>query len=901
MQYHLNSEKSPLDNIKSIFLYFIFAFCCADSSLFATPQFSSQAIRTASRAKPIILNETNIIDHKAMLQATESIESILNAPSFRRLEAKDQLDILLLLSKAYEKLEAWEKQEKMLSTYAKKKELHRYYITLKIALANGFILQNRFSDAHAVLSNIIGKSCASLSQDEQRQITSVVLLQEKKLHELLQTADRLRLEGCHLEAIPIYRLLIVAMKEKSFPYQSSRMERKRLKVQTELALIECLLLSQNQNEALQLLEEIQKWSFDIFPESMRTRIEKTHRLLVTLNSSLYQKEEDQGIDLLLTSLKKEQPSDKLFLWQTLMGKKDEPPLSFPPIVQLFSSLSKGLFEEAQHCIDSILHQLPSSQIEKEIHAIALAVQIDLLWDEAMLYAFLNFQDGIETVMQKIEELQKKFPSSRGTERILFWKKQIETHSSIEEKRALFSLFQKKHPNFFSTTPLLTETASKAIKDATKYLNSTIIEEKKELLDTTQAALFSILPLIHNTSAKRHLIKIYTNILIEQEQYHEAFSLLFSLNSLSSQSHTSQAQDCMPLICRILLATKTVHERYLQEREKTYELLFQPSDRHSIYPYAILLHDDHAQKMVLKMTNHDISSSFFFSFSYASYWWKEAKKIFEEAEKAKDPGLMKEKYEASFTAYRETATTIASLLEKAQDESSPIFPLQQDMASILLSIDKEWLVHCISTFHRDNAIYNELRISLESIEKAIERHLPLIQYALQEKKEREYQEIQTIQSLVPLYTAVFSRNFLPAITQAQGYINRQENSPQVARGLLFLCHHLRENSLIEEEEPILLFLDEAQIRSQDHELSLSVAFEKALFFRSIQDYDRAMSYLAWIVNDPYASSLRVRSMLIRAEIYVEIDRIDLALRQLEAVATKGGEWAKVAERKLEEIQ
>ena len=52
-----------------------------------------------------------------------------------------------------------------------------------------------------------------------------------------------------------------------------------------------------------------------------------------------------------------------------------------------------------------------------------------------------------------------------------------------------------------------------------------------------------------------------------------------------------------------------------------------------------------------------------------------------------------------------------------------------------------------------------------------------------------------------------------------------------------------------------------------------------------------------INDDSISSLRVKAMYQRAEIYIQQGRYDLARKQLEATAKKGGEWALKAKQRL----
>ena len=65
-------------------------------------------------------------------------------------------------------------------------------------------------------------------------------------------------------------------------------------------------------------------------------------------------------------------------------------------------------------------------------------------------------------------------------------------------------------------------------------------------------------------------------------------------------------------------------------------------------------------------------------------------------------------------------------------------------------------------------------------------------------------------------------------------------------------------------------------------------------------DEAMRLLSRVINDEADSPLRIQAMVLRAEIYESQGRPELALKQLEAAATKGGAWGRKAQEKLEKI-
>lgn len=80
--------------------------------------------------------------------------------------------------------------------------------------------------------------------------------------------------------------------------------------------------------------------------------------------------------------------------------------------------------------------------------------------------------------------------------------------------------------------------------------------------------------------------------------------------------------------------------------------------------------------------------------------------------------------------------------------------------------------------------------------------------------------------------------------------------------------------------------------------LTIMLEKANYYQKIGALDDAMLQLSELVNSETASSLRLKAMFQRAEIYKEQGRYALAQKQLESIALKGGDWAEKAKEKLE---
>lgn len=84
----------------------------------------------------------------------------------------------------------------------------------------------------------------------------------------------------------------------------------------------------------------------------------------------------------------------------------------------------------------------------------------------------------------------------------------------------------------------------------------------------------------------------------------------------------------------------------------------------------------------------------------------------------------------------------------------------------------------------------------------------------------------------------------------------------------------------------------------HEERLELWMRQSACYRACQDYEPAMKLLSKVINEDCVSSLRLKAMFLRAELYEEQGRPELAQKQLKALASKSGEWAVQAKKKLE---
>ncbi len=79
--------------------------------------------------------------------------------------------------------------------------------------------------------------------------------------------------------------------------------------------------------------------------------------------------------------------------------------------------------------------------------------------------------------------------------------------------------------------------------------------------------------------------------------------------------------------------------------------------------------------------------------------------------------------------------------------------------------------------------------------------------------------------------------------------------------------------------------------------LEIMIEQSHCYLLLGDDDSAMTTLSKVINEDAASSLRLKAMFLRSQIYRRQGREELALRQLEALSNQHGEWAAKAQQEL----
>lgn len=163
-------------------------------------------------------------------------------------------------------------------------------------------------------------------------------------------------------------------------------------------------------------------------------------------------------------------------------------------------------------------------------------------------------------------------------------------------------------------------------------------------------------------------------------------------------------------------------------------------------------------------------------------------------------------------------------------------------------------------------------------------------------------VQEVQTATDLFYEIFTGKYEQALTKMNALPEEVfSNSPPILKSVLYLVQSLRKRDTPTESWPLLTKCHETDIQHIDPELALQVAIEKSIYLKEKGNYSQSMAYLSWVINDSAVSALRIKAMVLRAELYMQIKRPELAIRQLESARGKGGEWGQVAERKLKKYK
>jgi hypothetical protein len=277
--------------------------------------------------------------------------------------------------------------------------------------------------------------------------------------------------------------------------------------------------------------------------------------------------------------------------------------------------------------------------------------------------------------------------------------------------------------------------------------------------------------------------------------------------------------------------------------------------------------------------------------------EEARNYAFESTTCTEPGTAKMYVEQLLTSYDEVLRLLKLSVQKTNDKQCQNF-----LYGVLFNIHEEKilpLLHHIESHAAFNELPQQLLTSAKLLVEDLATYRSVTQEASRLLSEETLNEIALLAVASDITAHTFRRDIATALSLAKKASSQTEPTPTLLKSFLYLSKMLREAKLSMEGLRLFDTVNDTRFE-ENYELLLEIAIEKSLCLRELGEHDKAMAILGWVINSPYPSSLRIKAMILRAEMYLSINRRDLATRQLEAVQTKGGDWATVAERKLKEL-
>lgn len=152
-----------------------------------------------------------------------------------------------------------------------------------------------------------------------------------------------------------------------------------------------------------------------------------------------------------------------------------------------------------------------------------------------------------------------------------------------------------------------------------------------------------------------------------------------------------------------------------------------------------------------------------------------------------------------------------------------------------------------------------------------------------KRDQDSQAKQLLNDMLAKYSAakITRGYYLSRVRSELGQLALRQRDPKTAL----------ENFIFAEDAA------KGKILSTDQRIDLWI--QQSLCYLELNDSDKAMLLLSKAINSDEVSSLRVKAMYLRADIYAKQGRHELARKQLEATSKKGGEWALKAKQRWEQ--
>jgi len=922
---------------------------------------SSKAVSVAFRAKAA--QESG----EGELQAIEDLEDVLRDPSFLRLDPQEKVQILFVLSKGYERFGRYLDQEKLLSTYASKRELYRFYIPLRVALVRSYVQQGRILEAEAVVKKLIKSSCAHLSLEEKSEIAAVLAFKDEYVFHLLKSGDRLMDGGNFTEALKKYNTVSSCIERQQFPYQSSVVERRQLRQKILLKVAEAHF-SLGEYDAV--VASLRDWDDRLFQatedlpciqrrlfllgvsykklgrEYAAEQILRSCSVCPKIQGDVFCEIEHGDIDWSSLLAHSSSLSKEYLLWLAYQAYSYGSLDGFQIVlaaIRTRSDFERGILRVLSGCEHLLMHETVAAVDDLYAGLLELGAseslwtQIgqnllgELGWQRVVLLAFSQQTEKAQQLAEKIVSLVSPSSLRTGFFHLFLYevgktpshatslKKILKAHSNQAPSSTLSFLqasFEHKPEEAYESLRQDGQTADRLFclwlyretETVNKYfweMNDLSISDQKSLLwDYSRALLAYQQAMCDEIGCERATTRLYQALSLSGlvDSHPQLLHCLVDLYLHSSQHmmayeivqelmETASDYPCLPALVLSCLVEFESCPELEQHKAALCRYLFDRTI--DVHAFIAALHMFEFKK---KVFDHAIPALAYFEKGLIAQ--EKARAHSFEAQQSKEPALIKDRLMDARLEYGIAREYLFQAMNEVPDTEAVCF-----LWGSLFNLHRELLEILSENLMTDSA-FNELPTLIGEAVAALNEDLK----TMPQKVENWQSFLQptlldtcrVMAKTSVLYSRIFQGEEDTVLAEVKQIIDSPVASPNTARVALFLGRMLRKANRVVEEEALLSLLHERQIKHANSELALEIAIEKSLCFWELKQTDKAMATLAWVINGPYASSLRVKAMILRAELYLSLHRLDLATRQLESVVSRGGEWAVIAERKLREI-
>ena len=200
--------------------------------------------------------------------------------------------------------------------------------------------------------------------------------------------------------------------------------------------------------------------------------------------------------------------------------------------------------------------------------------------------------------------------------------------------------------------------------------------------------------------------------------------------------------------------------------------------------------------------------------------------------------------------------------------------------IFLEYSEEVLQNLFNDFHLEDHPLTQRLLKLELYPRILEESTYWLSHVHSKNQNFEAAEGKLREMLDNYRKAKITRGyFLSRVYYDLGIMAAQKKEYQTALKYYLFSEDAAKGKLISNDQKIDLWI------------------QQSLCYRELDELDKAMLFLSRAINDEAVSSLRIKAMYLRADLYTLQGRHELARKQLESASRNSGEWAQKAKQKL----